>query len=97
MKADFGKLKLKSAVKVTKVLHKSCAKALKGTRVGDVLLLEIEVKNVTFGSSAGVYASYIDVTNLRTKNKEFISMTNFANSFFPNYEYEEVSVDDIEV
>lgn len=82
-------LKLHNKIRITKVLHQSSSKAFKGAKVGDVLLLEIPVKDVTFGSCAGVYASYIEVTNLRTGYKGSTSMTLFTQCLNYNYEYEE--------
>lgn len=51
--------------------------------------MEIEVKDVTFGSSAGVYASTIYITNLRTGYKGNTTMTLCA-SALSNYEYDVV-------
>ena len=62
-------MKLDKVVEVTKILHKSYAKALKDVKVGDILVFEITIKDVTFGARNGVYATYVDITNLRTKNK----------------------------
>jgi hypothetical protein len=81
---------LRNKIQITDIKHKSSSKALKGVKVGDILLLEIEVKDVTFGSRAGVYASAIEVTNLRTGYKNNTTMTLFANAFKGNYKYIEV-------
>ena len=83
-------MKLDKVVEVTKILHKSYAKALKDVKVGDILIFEITIKDVTFGARNGVYATYVDITNLRTENKGFMSMTQFANIFLKQYEYEEL-------
>ena len=83
-------MKLDKVVEVTKILHKSYAKALKDVKVGDILIFEITIKDVTFVARNGVYATYVDITNLRTENKGFMSMTQFANIFLKQYEYEEL-------
>lgn len=85
-----NKLILKTKIKITEIKKESASKTLKGVKVGDVLLLEIEVKDVTFGSSAGIYASMIEVTNLRTGYRNDTTMTLFANTFKNNYKYVEV-------
>lgn len=86
-----NKLILRNKIQITAIKHKSASKALKDVLVGDVILLEIEIKNVTFGSRAGVYASTIYVTNLRTGYKNNTTMTLLSNAFEKNnYEYIEV-------
>lgn len=84
-----GNLILKGKIQINEIKRKSYSKAFKGVKVGDILLLEIEVKDVTFGSSAGVYASTIYITNLRTGYKGNTTMTLCA-SALSNYEYIEV-------
>lgn len=59
------KITLDKRVKVVKVLNKSRGKMLKNCKVHDVLLMEVDASPV--GGNSGTYASYITVTNTRTK------------------------------
>jgi len=85
------KIRLKNTIKITKILRKSYAKAFKDIQIGDILILQVDVKVLTSRSSHNsVYSSYIDVTNLRTKKTETISMSNCATILPSNYEFEEL-------
>lgn len=84
-------LKLRNAVRIIDIIKQSSANALKDVCIGDVLLLETNIEDKS-GASNGIYATYINITNLHTKHKGYLSMTQFAKLFLGNYKYEEVKL-----
>ena len=70
---------------ITKIKKKSYAKMLKDLVVGDKIQLRVSAKPV--GGNRGTYASYIQVVNIKTEEKNEFSFNQIA-ILYDTFEWE---------